>query len=149
MKKMLPYTLILIFPYVPVLAVPAYLGNLPFMPDFPFFLVLLGILYAAALLSAVLLLLRNLKTARSARELLGINMAVKLLHVPAYLLLFFFGFASLITIFTAGFAVVVMVLDGLAIGLSGLVGLGAVLRFRGEGGLPMHKAALHGFLQFV
>lgn len=149
MKRMLPYLMIVFFPYSMVLIVLALLWGSPYMVDFSILLIGLGILYLATLASDLGLFFWSLKKKRSAKELLGINLAVKALHVPAYVFLFLAGFASLITIFTAGFAVVFMILDGLTIVLSGLVGLSAVLRLRDEGKLTLSQTGLHGLLQFV
>ena len=79
------------------------------------------------------------------RELALANMLMKLIHIPAYVLWFGLGLAMLLF---AG-PILAFVMDAMAIALSGLVGLAAVLRCRAEGRLTRKAAVVNGFLQFV
>ena len=81
----------------------------------------------------------------SARQLALGSMAVKLVQIPAYAAWFILGAAFFLF---AGFALAFIV-DAMAILLSGLVGLAAVLRCRVEGKLERKAAVIHGILQFV
>ena len=79
------------------------------------------------------------------RELALANMLMKLIHIPAYVLWFGLGLA----IFLFAGPILAFVMDALAIALSGLVGLAAVLRCRAEGRLTAGAAVVNGILQFV
>lgn len=79
------------------------------------------------------------------RELALANMLVKLVHIPAYV----FWFAAGILFFLFMGAPLAFMMDAMAISLSGLVGLGAVLRCKKEGILTGKQTVIHGILQFV
>ncbi|MBR3866746.1 MAG: hypothetical protein IKM54_03005, partial [Butyricicoccus sp.] len=74
---------------------------------------------------------------------------LKLIHIPAYLLIFLCSLLFLITIFTAGLSLVLLLLDAITITASGLIGLTAVLRCKDEQLLTGKAALLQGLLQFV
>lgn len=91
--------------------------------------------------AAALLLLRK---KWDGRELALASMLVKLIQIPAYL--FWFVMGVLLFLFMG--PVLAFVIDVMAIILTGLVGLAAVLRCRKEGRLTKGQAALFGILQF-
>lgn len=110
-------------------------------PGHPFRLV--GIFWLAGLAAALAAFFtRNRWTAR---ELARANMLIKLLHIPAYV----FWFAAGILFFLFMGALLAVLMDALAISLSGLFGLAAVLRCGREGGLTGGRVILHGVLQFI
>lgn len=104
---------------------------------------LIGFGWLPGLVAAALVFLtRNHWTAK---ELALANMLIKLVQIPAYVI----WFAVAVVLFLFMGALIALVMDGMAIILSGLVGLAAVLRCRKEGQLAGEKALLHGILQFV
>lgn len=112
-------------------------------------LIALIVLYVTALVCSVAVFITSLVKKWNVQELLSINMVIKLIHIPAYLLIFFIGLACLITIFTFAISIVLMFLDGMTILLSGLIGLGGVIRSLRENKLSKRAAVIHGILQFV
>jgi hypothetical protein len=114
-----------------------------------FFLLLLPIAYAAALICAVFTVIINLKKQRNSEDILRTNMIIKLIHVPAYILIFLLGLAFLITIFTMGVSIVFVLLDCFTIFLSGLIGLSGVIRSYQEKKLTKMEAMAYGFHQFI
>ena len=106
-------------------------------------------LFVAAFICSINIFITSILFKRSARELLHINMLIKIIHVPAYILIFFIGLFSLITIFTAGITVALIILDGLTILLTGLIGLAGIIRAFVENKLPKKTAIIHAVLQFV
>jgi hypothetical protein len=112
-------------------------------------LVAIVVMYIVAVVGSVVFLIRNIAKARKAKELLRINMIVKLIHVPAYLFIFLMGLGFTITIFTIGISVVLMILDGMTIFLTGMIGLGGVIRSLRESKLSKRSAVTHGILQFI
>lgn len=85
----------------------------------------------------------------TALELAKANMVVKLVQIPAYVLIFLMGLACTITIFTIGFTVVFFFLDCLSIVLTGLIGLGAAKLGCREGILSKKETLLYGVLPFL
>lgn len=81
----------------------------------------------------------------TARELALANMLIKLIHIPAYVLWFGVGLATFLFLGP----VIAFIMDAMAIVVSGLVGLAAVLRCRTEGKLGREAAIGHGILQFI
>ncbi|QQO10867.1 hypothetical protein [Breznakiella homolactica] len=76
-------------------------------------------------------------------------MKIKLIQIPAYVLIFLAGLLLLSTIFTMGISVVLMVLDIMAVFLSGLIGLAGVIRGFLEKKISKKASVIHGFLQFI
>lgn len=103
----------------------------------------IGLGWLAGLAAAVLAALA--RSCWTGRELALANMLVKLLQIPAYGLWFAVGLAM----FLFMGPVLAFLMDVLAILLTGLVGLAAVLRCRKEEKLGRKAAVIHGILQFV
>lgn len=85
----------------------------------------------------------------TAKEMLHLAMVIKLVHIPGYLLIFFWGLLCAFTIFTIGFSVVLAILDGISIGMTGLIGAFGVQKAYHTGQLNWKEGLLHGILQFV
>lgn len=130
--KWVPVLLVAVFPYSP-LCLMAWDGDFRTIQLFW----LVGLAGAAALLF--------LRKNWSVRELALTNMLVKLIQIPAYL--FWFGMGVLLFLFMG--PVLAFVIDVMAIILTGLVGLAAVLRCRKEGFLTGGQAVLYGITQFL
>ena len=145
MKKYLLLLPTVVFPYCILFAVYCIFSG--FLMERVFrdnAMVLMGVLvltWVIAAVFAVLFLILGLSREWDARELVKVNMVIKLIHVPAYIGIFLIGCACLITIFTAGISLALALLDSLAIILSGMVGLTAAIRSRAG-----YKLAL---LQFI
>jgi len=107
------------------------------------------VLYIAALICSLSIFIKSLVTKRNARELLRLNLVIKLVHIPAYVIIFILGLAFMITIFTFAISIVLMILDVMTIFLSGLIGLSGVIRGYSEEKISMKSATIHGILQFV
>lgn len=123
------------FPYV-------YFVGIQFdLPIGPWGLIGLGWL-VCLIPAAVVFLTRERWTARG---LALANMLIKLVQIPAYVIWFVVGVAF----FLFMGPLIAFVMDAMAISLSGLVGLAAVLRCREEGFLEREKGFPHNILQFV
>lgn len=153
MRRYFQLLLVILFPYLVVLALvciyKGYFMETVFHNNAYPFLIALIVLYVTALVCSVAVFINSLVKKWNAQELLCINMVIKLIHIPAYLLIFFIGLASLITIFTFAISIFLMFLDGMTILLSGLIGLGGVIRSLKENKLSKRAAVIHGILQFV
>jgi MFS family permease len=149
MKKLIPFYGIVLFPYLIVFILISIFGGY-FTDDFLLFLLItLIILYVVAIVCAIAEFIKGITKKNQSTEILRINMMIKLLHIPAYLLIFVFGLLCTITIFTIGVTIVLMILDGMTILLSGLVGLGGIIGSLRENKISTKKAVIHGILQFI
>lgn len=153
MRKFIPFLLIILFPYLIVFAlICVFTGcfmDILFHNNALSLLFLLFILFIITLVSAMVLFMTGLVKKKNSMEILRINMIIKLIHIPAYLLIFVFGLLCTLTIFTIGITVILMLLDALTIALSGLIGLSGVIRSFMENKITLKKAIMHGIFQFV
>lgn len=67
-----------------------------------------------------------------ARELARTNMNVKLIQIPAYLLIFIMGLICALMIFTIGISFVFMLLDAFSLGMTGLFASAVFLNMKKE-----------------
>lgn len=153
MKKLLPYAFIILFPYLIVFLIYSlfnpFLMQCLFNNDIYFGLLFLCVFWFISLVSAIVICTKNLTRKRDALEFARTNMIIKLVQIPAYLLIFVIGIICLFTIFTFGISIILMILDCASIILSGLVGVCAVKRSHASGILSTKKVILHGILQFI
>ena len=128
------------FPYICLAGL--YIARVQFLiPGHPF--VPIGLIWLGGLAAALAVLLTRKHW--TACELALANRFVKLAHIPAYV--FWFA-AGILFLFFMG-APLAFFMDVMALSLSGLIGLAAVLRCREEERLAGKAAVLHGVLQFV
>jgi hypothetical protein len=117
----------------------------------------LFILYLAALICSVVSFIIGIVRKWSGEELLRTNMIIKLIHIPAYVLVFIIGLVNLIRLFTYllyenycfALTIILMVLNCMTIILTGLIGLCGVIRSYKENKFSRKEVFIHGFLQFV
>lgn len=76
-------------------------------------------------------------------------MILKLSQIPAYITLFVIGLGCLLTIFTFGISFTLVLFDCMAILLSGVAAVPAVVNGAKEGKLTMAEAVVSGILGFV
>ncbi len=152
MRKYSPFLLIILFPYFIVFALicifTGFLMDTVFNNNAFSLVFILIILYVFSLFSALVVLIAGFKK-KNSLEVLRISMIIKILHIPAYLLIFVFGLLCTLTIFTIGITIVLMILDGMTITLSGLIGISGIIRGLRENKISLKKAVIHGILQFV
>lgn len=152
MRKYLPFLGIILFPYLIVFTlICIFIGSgSSSMETISYaFLLILPVLYVVALVCAVVVFIKGITNKKKSLEILRINMIIKLIHIPAYLIIFVLGLLSTITIFTIGLAIVLLVLDLLTIAVSGLIGLGGVIGSLRENKISIKKAVIYGILQFM
>lgn len=112
-------------------------------------LLCLGALFLIAAAGNILFMARHLAGKYSAANLPFINLLIKLIHIPAYLLIFALGLLCMITIFTMGFSLFFVFFDCLTICLSGMIGLLAVSTLYRSGKCTGPFLILRGILQFI
>jgi len=76
-------------------------------------------------------------------------MIIKIVHIPAYIILFFFGLLTTLTIFTFPFAIAFIIFDNLTIFMSGIIGLSGLIRSFIEKKVSIKKVILYGLFQFI
>lgn len=153
MKKYIPSILAAIFPYSVLFALYCMFSGFLMHSVFQSngFLLLLAVLlfWVVSLGCAVATCVMSLARKWDSYELARANMILKLIPVPAYILIFLLGCVFLITIFTFAISIILMLLDGMAIVLSGLIGVAAVKRNHSDKILSTKEMVAHGILQFV
>jgi len=107
------------------------------------------VLYIAALACSLSVLFGCVKNKLNAREILRMNMFVKLLHVPAYLVIFVLGVGFALSFFLTLFVIVLVASNCLTIFSSGLIGAGGLFRGVKENMFPKNTAIILGILQFI
>ena len=120
-----------------------------FQDNVLFVLLFLIILYAVALICTTVLFITIIAKKWDSREALRINMLIKLIQVPAYLIIFIIGLACLLTIFTLGFSIILFILDIMTIFLTGLIGVAGIKRAHVENKLSTKAATKYGISQFI
>lgn len=82
-------------------------------------------------------------------ELLEVNMLIKCVQIPAYIVIFLFGLTFLFTIIIAAFSIMLVMLDCFAVILSGMVASTAIKRSVSEGVLSKGLAFLCKIGSFI
>lgn len=125
MKKIIPPALVALFPYTPFIlfACGARVECV---------LICTGILLMISAAACVLNLIFSMRNQWSAKALSFVSMIVKLIHIPAYVLLFMAGASGVLFIQFVAITVVVVLFDYITIALSGTLLLSAILRARAE-----------------
>lgn len=153
MKKFVPAISIVLFPYA--IAFVLYCICSGFLMDSVFqntaylCLLMLIIIWVVALICAVSICAVSLIRKWDFVELSRVNMLIKTISIPAYLVIFVIGAVFMLTVLTFAISVVLMILDMMAIILSGLIGISAVKRSYDNKAISKNKMILYGVLQFV
>ncbi len=153
MKKMVPFIFIILFPYYIVFLIVSLfnqcLMKYVFQNNFYIGLLSFCVFGVIAFVNVIILCVNNFAGKFNAIEAAQINMIIKMIQIPAYLFIFVIGFMCLLTIFTVGISFVLLILDGISIILSGLIGVFVVRRCYADGILTRTEMLLHSILQFV
>gem|GEM_PF-244479 len=107
------------------------------------------VLYIAALACSFSVLFGCVDNRLNAREILRMNMFVKVLHIPAYLVIFIMGVGFALSFFLMPFVIVLLALNCLTIFMSGLIGAGGLFRGAKENMFTKQSAVILGILQFI
>lgn len=153
MKKFIPAIVVVIFPYSILFVIycifSGFLMKTVFDNNVYLCLLFLIALWVLSLICAILICVISRVQRWDSFEVVRISMLIKLIQIPAYVLIFLIGSVCLFTIFTFAISFVLMLLDCMAILLSGLIGISAVKRSHTEGVLSTKELFIHGILQFI
>lgn len=97
---------------------------------------------AISLITAILALTKKWDS----ESLIFANMLVKLIQIPAYVLIFALGIVSMLTIFTFAFVIVYFLFDCMSVFMTGMIGMAGAVRANKEGKLT--KASIVWFSIF-
>ena len=84
-----------------------------------------------------------------ATDLARANMIVKLIQIPAYIFIFIIGILCMVMIFTIGISFVLMLLDALSIGLTGLFAIAAFQNLNREGMITRKAQFIYSIASFL
>lgn len=120
-----------------------FLGNI-FVP--------LGFVLLFAIVMYIVNILFIIKASRghwNARELARTNMLVKIIQIPAYVIIFIMGLLCCLMIFTIGISLALLLLDMFSIGMTGLFACTAFYRLRKEQLISPSAQALYSLGSFL
>jgi len=143
----------LIFPYLILFALICMFTNTFMETVFQnngFYLIFTLIaVYIIASASSIIFFVKSIFKKVNSQELLYTNMIIKLIQIPAYILIFVFGLLCLLTIFTIAISIVLMIFDCIAIFLTGLIGMAGIIRCFIENKITKKTAIIYAVLQFI
>lgn len=102
-----------------------------------------------ALTCTVAYFIRSIKERWAALALAKTALAVKLIQIPAYILIFVLGIVFVLSIFTIPFAIALIVFDGVSLLMTALVFISAVTAAVREGKTTRRRSLWMALLQFV
>ncbi len=84
-----------------------------------------------------------------ATDLARANTIVKLIQIPAYIFIFMIGILCMVMIFTIGISFVLLLLDALSIGLTGLFAIAAFQNLNREGMITRKAQFIYSIASFL
>lgn len=153
MKKILVCIPVILFPYtivvLTVLLISGFLTNPNNQNISLFILLFILCIWISALICAVFISIVSRIKKFSGLEMAKLNMLIKIIQIPAYILIFIFSILSFITIFTIGFSVAFWIIDVVSVVLTGIIGASAVRLNFCQGAINKSEARIYTFTQFV
>ena len=114
-------------------------------------LIILWLVSAVFALSTGLLILlkRGQDCAQNAMAAARLNMIVKLVHIPAYVVIFVLSVVFSLTVFGIGFVIFFFFIDCVSIAMTGFIGAASVSRAYVAGCVTLKRGVLLAVLQFL
>ncbi len=107
------------------------------------------LLFIISLICNISFLILSISQKWSSGKIAYINMIIRLIQIPAYILIFTMGIICMLTIFTFGFSVLFIGFDCMSIFLTGLIGISASVRCCFDGKITKSSSIIHSLFQFV
>lgn len=157
MKKYMQLILVILFPYIVILSLITIFYD-DYLPKFiqteletngMLLIKTLFAIYVLALISAIVVVVTCFRKKEEAYKLLCASMVIKLIHIPAYLVIFLFSCLTFMAVVTLPFISIFIALDAMSIFLSGLIGLCGAIRAADEKKISRTAAIIIGILQFM
>ena len=161
MKRYLHLSLVVLFPYSILFAIVCmfrgYFTEFLFWDYGAHLLGTLLVFYLVALICSIATLIVSIKRQWSGKEILRINMTIKLLHILPHVSIFIVGLLFLFMLFSSLMyenyrfilTIILMSLNCMTICLTGLIGLSGIARGFAENVFSKKEAIIYGLLQFV
>ena len=153
MKKFIPAITIVIFPYAIAFVLycifSGFLMESLFQNNVYLCLLALLVLWGTSLICSITICAVSIIRKWDFMELSRINMIIKIVLIPAYIVIFAVGTICMLTIFTYLISLVLMILDGMAIILSGIFGFSAIKRSYDNNAISLNEMVIHSFFQFI
>lgn len=153
MKKLMPAIFVIIMPYsIPLslyIMLNRYISTV--IPD-SYELLLLAlpvICYMLGIINTIVIIVRSFRGNKDVEDVVKLNMLIKLIHIPAYVLIFFMGAVTMITIFTSVLSLVFVFLDMITIICTGAIGLSSAMKCKRAGLISGLRALVYGIIQFI
>jgi hypothetical protein len=141
---------VMVYPYIIILGlISIFSGGELFHDDGMIMLLGVPIWGVIALILAIIISIIIKVKKVSAEKILRLNMMIKVVQIPAYIVIFFLGLACMITIFTMLVTILLIILDCLTILTTGIIGAASVARARKEKILSTGEAVAVGIFQFL
>ena len=151
--KMIP---VIIYPYIYVVILAIFLAFMSALPSDYNDLALLGLMVVAViynLYSFIVVIVNAVQGARgkmTARQAARMNLIIKGVQIPAYIMHFILGFIGLaMSVWGIGIVFWALLIDLLTILLTGISSIGCTIRMRKEGILSTAAAILMGIGCFI
>lgn len=141
MKKLIPFYITAIVPYILILAtIAVFTNSFSYISDnnsvtqylFDSTLIFVFASYFISVVISCITFIVSIIKKWDAKKLLFANMIVKVIQIPAYIAIFAMGVCSLITIFTFPVAIIFWMLDCVSVFSSGLIGMSGAIRGKCE-----------------
>ena len=153
MKKNLLLIPTLLFPYVIVFLTfcifTGFLMEEIFDGFFLNILLFLGEYVIVAFIGNIIYIIMTSHKKINPKSLLKTNMIIKLVQIPAYIIIFFLGLICMLTIFTIPITVAYILFDFISISLTGLLGTNGLSRIKDENGKVTIITLLKIFSQYI
>lgn len=142
MKKYIFLTFIILFPYIPIILSVAGVN-----PDYIF--ICIAVMFLLSAISSIAYLVCAIRNKWNAIHLSLLNMIVKLVHIPAFVMYFIMGLSGLLFVHFLAITIIVFLFDCIVISFSGAVALSAVLRTKDENKISIGYAVFFAISGFV
>lgn len=158
MKK---YTPIILYPYIFLIGMLTLMGLLKVLDEetlnamaggLGISLILIALISLYTFICAILCIVyvvQLLGKKHSALEVAKINRTIKCVQIPAYIINFVVGFIGATTVFGLGFALIAVIVDFIAICMTGLFGAVTALKLHKQGGISGGGAVVCGLGSFI
>lgn len=152
MKKYLFVLPIIILPYILLFfiicvetgfLIEDYFDNFVFIP-----MLILILIYVFTIIYSIILSITNYTKNKKSSDILKVNMIIKIIHIPAYIVVFILGLGFMMSFFFP-VALIFMFLDAVTIFCSGSIGLSGILNGKKEEKFSKNETIIYGILQFV
>lgn len=111
--------------------------------------VILLVCFFVTVISTVIGLVKMNRSESDYQKILFMNMLIKLLHMPAYTIIFIIGLLYASTVIGLMVTFILLIIDCIIIFLSGMVGTTGIVKMKHDGKISSRQAIKNGICQFI